>query len=86
MRIFRLTGLINRSLIGESPVSHVTLKPEPYKYQGKTVKKQFKPFVQVKVKRKRLKKSRYKNASNSSRNVGPEKFSFYKGKELNASF
>ena len=85
MRIFRLTGLINRS-IGESPVSHVTLKPEPYKYQGKTVKKQFYSFVQVKVKRKRLKKSRYKNASNSSRNVGPEKFSFYKGKELNASF
>ena len=80
MQIFRLTGLINRS-IGEScsPVSHVTLYPEPYKYQGKTVKKQFNPFVQVKVKRKRLKKSRYKNASNSSRNVGPEKFSFYKG-------
>ena len=78
MRIFRLTGLINRSL-GESPVSHVTLNAEPYKYQGKTVKKQFNPFVQVKVKRKRLKKSRYKNASNGSRDVGPEKFPCYKG-------
>ena len=78
MRIFRLISLINRSL-GESAVSHVTLKPEPYKYQGKTVKKRFKPFVQVKVKRKRLKKSRHKNASNSSRNVGPEKFLCYKG-------
>ena len=78
MQIFRLTGLINRS-IGESPVSHVTFKTEPYKYQGKTVKKQSNPFVQVKVKRKQLKKSRYKNANNSSRYVSPEKFSFYKG-------